>query len=107
MSAFLMPTTYMPPFGTPLYWMDEQTGVLPDAMRAYVFHAAKPETHPAPDASQLALVISYFRYVINAPCWRADKKELVRLRGLAARMTTTEEVEQFLGDCLEIGLDPI
>jgi hypothetical protein len=107
MSALKMPTTYVRPLGTPLYWRDEQTGLLPAAMQAYVFYGADPTLNRPPTARQLALVINYFRYVINAPCWRDSSGEVTRLRSLAAQMTTIEEIEQFIEDCLEIGIDPI
>lgn len=106
MSALQMPTTYL--YGLPFYWRDEQTGVLPAAMQAYVFYVANPEGYPAPTADQLRLVIDYFRYVINAPCWRVDIiGKLSQARVLASGMTTIEQVEQFIDDCLAIGIDPI
>lgn len=34
-----MPDFYVPPLSTPLRWQDEQTGTLPNAVKAYFAHS--------------------------------------------------------------------
>src|SRR5437764_1119326 len=98
-----MPTNYLSPYGTPLYWADEQSNELPVAMRAFVNRWLDP-TQEVSEA-QLALVISYLRYAINAPCWKGDS--LVALRKEAAAMSNQWEVDHFIDHCLDEGIDPI
>lgn len=106
--TFQMPTTYMPPYGTPLYWKDEVTGVLGEAIWAYVAHGAEPQNFPAPTAEQLALLVAYLQYEIGAPCWRdSGNGELERLREQAGQMTTVAEIDAWIQGCLQIGIDPL
>ena len=76
--TFQMPTTYEPPLGTPLYWRAETSGVLAEALWAYMLHQAEPDIYPAPTPGQLALVACYLRYVIDAPSWHDSTGELAR-----------------------------
>jgi hypothetical protein len=98
---------YQPPWGTPLYWRNEQT-VLPAAMLAYINHAAFPKQYPTPSAEQLALVIGFLRYFIDAPCW-VDPASLwlPRLRNQAKQMRSVEDVNRWINQCLKFGLDPL
>lgn len=101
-----MPDVYVEPFGTPLYWMDEESGLLKAAMMAYVNHAANM-TQPEPTAEQLQCVIAYFRYVVHAPCWIMSVEGLDDLRQKADDMKTVAAVMQWIEDCLDAGFDPI
>lgn len=100
---FTMPTEYVQPLGTPLYWSDEVTGVLPAAVLNFISHCAEPDIHSPPTADHLALVIGYLRYYINAPCWVGVQG----LRDQAAKMTTAGEIGAWLNDCVRMGLDPL
>lgn len=102
------PLEYVQPHNTPLYWRDEKT-VLPAAMMAYINHSAEPDKQPALTAVQLALVICYCRYYINAPCWDRNHfdLEVANLRRIAAKMTTLKELDYWMRLCLVIGLDPL
>lgn len=108
--SFEMPATYLPPFGTPLYWMDEMTGVLTKAIYAFNAHCAYPKTQKQPTDEQRQLVIAYLRYVIYAPCWEQAGgfvEELAQLRSQAATMQTEDEINAWIMGCLEIGIDPL
>ncbi|MCC6457253.1 MAG: hypothetical protein IT328_20025 [Caldilineaceae bacterium] len=105
--AFEMPTTYDLSLGTPFYWRNEVTGILGDAIFAYICHKAEPENFPAPREDQLALVIAYLRYVINAPCWHDSTGRLAQLRAEAKAMATVAEVGRWIIGCVEIGIDPL
>lgn len=104
--SFEMPTTYEPPLGTPLYWRNEVTGVLGAAIWAYIAHGAEPTVQPAPSAEQLALVVAYLRYVINAPCWHGGMGLAVARIGVE-KLATVEDVQTWIMGCLEIGIDPL
>lgn len=101
-----MPTTYLPPLGTPLYWRNETTGVLSAAVWAYLSHGADPERHPSPTATQLVLLIAYLHYVIHAPCWYGQG-ELAQLRADVADLQTLADVQSWIMRCLAIGVDPL
>ena len=104
--SFQFPTTYLAPLGTPLYWRDEMSGVLPAAIWAYIAHCAEPLTAPAPTSDQLVLTIAYLRYVIAAPCWHGDG-ELAALRADAGKLATLRDVRAWIGRAVELGIDPL
>lgn len=105
--SFEMPTTYALPYGTPLNWRDEVTGVLGEAVWAYISHSAEPTNFPAPSPEQLSLLIAYLRYVINAPCWEDDTGELERLRADIDTLTNVGGVQTWIMRCIKIGIDPL
>lgn len=105
--SFEMPTTYVLPYGTPLYWRDEMTGVLGVAVWAYISHSAEAQNHPVPTREQLMLLVAYLRYVINAPCWEDDTGELERLRTDIGTLTSVGDVQAWIMRCLQIGIDPL
>lgn len=97
-----MPTEYLARSGLPLFWMNEASGQLQAAMQAYLDGTMTPE--------QTELVIDYFRYFIQAPCWESAPDGagyLAELRALAAAMDTPADIHAFVGRCLEFGIDPI
>jgi|SRR5215471_1117179 len=93
---------YVAPLGLPLAWRDEQSGVLPAAIKAYFDAALGRDTITA---DQLVLLINYLIYYINAPCWKGEGLEALRLR--VGELRTRADVDDFLDQCLEIGLDPL
>jgi hypothetical protein len=104
MSKFAMPAIYLEPFGTPLYWGDEQSGVLKEAIRAFY----DSSLHKKPLAQEhLELVRHYLAYVIHAPCWLDDSGVLAQLRREVNGLTSVEEMNAWLNKCLEIGVDPL
>jgi hypothetical protein len=105
---------YREPFGLPLRWQDEQSGLLPGAVMAYLDHSidkSKPLTE-----TQLALVIEWVRHYINAPCWinsavRSGSEDVVaEMRSLivkSAQLQTAEDIDGWIHDCLQAGIDPL
>ncbi len=77
-----LPAIYLPPFGGPLRWQDEQSGVLPNAVKAYYNHKQVPVLR-----EHMKIVCEYLRYYIHAPCWDSNphhdedtRKELSDMR---------------------------
>jgi len=98
-----MPNWYRPPLGLPLRWQDEQSGELPAAIMAYFHHKEQPMLR-----LQIKLVLDYLRYYIHAPCWMYDPpEELAELRSRVETLSTEEEIDAWIQDCLEIGIDPL
>lgn len=95
--------TYIPPLGTPLYWRDESSGKLKKAIEQYCYWAAG-ESDRKPDLSQFHLIKGYFRYWINAPCWKGNIAELNKQ---LESIETVEELEPWLNNCLVEGIDPL
>jgi hypothetical protein len=116
---FVIPAVYIPPLGTPLYWRDEESGVLRDAVWAYYCCGFRTGTITAPE---IAVVVEYLRYVISAPCWDnnpfcsdEERVSLADLRRTIAEMTVNEgepqltacAVSEWIDGCLELGIDPL
>lgn len=99
-----MPKNYDPPFGTPLYWRNEQSGELSAAILAYLNHRIEPTSQP-PTPAQLSLVIDYLRYVIYAPCWRGQGIAVLRER--VHTLQTSEDIHGWIGAALPEGIDPL
>ncbi len=93
---------YRDPLGLPLRWQDEQSGRLVEVVHAYF--ERKPLT-----ASQIALIRTYLRYFIHAPCWNlGGPQETVACLKLAIRAITTQtELDDWIQQCLSIGIDPL
>lgn len=105
MVRFVMPNFYVEPWGLPLNWRAEVSGVLPAAMWAYISHVADPK-EPAPSEEQLEAIVVYIRYFIQAPCWRGGE-ELAALRAEAAQLASTvEAIRRWNWQAMKIGLDP-
>lgn len=106
---FKIPQIYVPPLGTPLYWRDELSGQLPDAMWAFLKHTSHPGIEPAPTKEQINLLREYFQYYIFAPCWQTSNQEteFAQLRTDVQFLHSAYAIEKWIERCLEIGLDPI
>ena len=103
---FVIPAVYLPPYGTPLYWGNEQSGVLQAAVLAF-YDAA---INKMPLATEhLALVRHYLAYVIHAPCWwdGDEGSELTALRAEVHRLSSVEEINRWIMRCLDVGIDPL
>jgi hypothetical protein len=95
----------------PLYWLNEQGGLLIKAMRAFFEYGVDSGKGITPE--QLELVREYGEYYLNAPCWdnnpHNDEEiwaKLAELREQIKKATTFEEIHQWIHACLEIGIDP-
>lgn len=113
-----VPPIYRPPLGGPLRWQDDQSGVLPAAVMAYVGYRIGED--PEPTAEQLALVIDYLIHYICAPCWNQSAQasldagddslaaELIQLLDIVEdRVTTCDQIDAWIKRCLAIGIDPL
>lgn len=104
----VIPDYYSPQLGAPLYWRNEPSGLLAAAVMAMHAHGADPK-QPGPSAEQLGMIARYAQYYINAPCWERAKvfaTELAQLRAQAKAMKTLADVQAWIGQCLNIGVDP-
>ena len=109
---------YPSPMKTPLYWRDEQSGNLPEAIEAYfepytLDNLEGNRVIPKLSDRHLQLIRQYLVYYIKAPCWRnnphADSEEFVYLNKLteqAQSIQSREDIGAFVRGCMEIGLDP-
>jgi hypothetical protein len=102
MSDFEIPQIYLPPTGGPLYWRNEQSGVLPAAVTAFI--------HKQADVDQLKLVAQYIEYYIHAPCWNQAENgfadELANLRESSKTLLNEHDIFVWIFKALEIGIDP-
>jgi hypothetical protein len=89
----------------PLYWMNEQSGRLPEAVRAYLDHCCGEG--PDLTADQFVLLRDYCAYWIEAPCWRGRCGSIEDLRGEIESVCTTEELREWLYRALKVGIDPL
>jgi hypothetical protein len=104
--AFSVSDLYRAPFQLPLYWRNEQTGVLCAAVKNYLLHKSRGAQPPT--AAEIRLIGEYLRHYIFAPCWEdVCAEEIVELRRRAEVLSSIEEIDRFIADCVEIGLDPL
>ncbi len=106
-----MPNIYRPPTGGPLRWQDDVTGELPAAVTAFIDHQLR-RTTITPE--QIELIRDYFEYYINAPCWETGEGEdsayhedFTSLRKRVKTLKSTEELDVWIKECLNVGLDPL
>lgn len=83
--------------GLPLNWRDEQSGVLPAAVRHYI--------NGGDDPNLLTLVHAYCGYYCAAPCWGDSGGDLIM--AWAAAPISREGIWQIILACLEVGCDPL
>lgn len=105
--------TYRQEDGIPFYWLYELTGVLCEAMSAYIAFSAKMPGAVEPTGDQVQEVIHYLRYFFGASCWehkdagpRYDAK-LSDIRARAAVAETLVDVDALITAGLGIGIDPL
>lgn len=114
MSDFRIPNFYLLPLGGPLNWGDEQSGVLVKAVMAYLNHKETPMFRP-----HMKILVEYLRYYIHAPCWdenpHHDSETRAQLADMRKRILAIQngplgderEIERWIMDCLEMGIDPL
>ena len=102
-----MPPVYREPRGGPLRWQDDVTGVLPKAVFAFLGDPSSGKRLITP--AQLELVRDYCEYYLNAPCWRIEgvEAQFSALRERIKSITTVEELDTWLHDCLGVEIDPL
>jgi hypothetical protein len=104
----LIPDHYLPPLGLPLYWRNEVTGKLPDAVNAYL-DTRLEENAPSLTSEQLILLKAYFAHYINAPCWDESgfETELKTLRKSVQTLISADDLAVFIHSAQQMGLDPL
>lgn len=80
----------------PGFWMNETTGTLRPAIKAYLAGATM-----APE--QIAAMRAYLRQWIAAPAWRGVDD----LRTRIDELTDRAAISRWLDDALDIGIDPL
>lgn len=84
--------------GAPGYWMNETSGVLAGAVKAYL---ERDELTP----QEIAALRAYFRQWIMAPGFRGEDVEA--LRGKVDGLTSRQAIEAWLNDAISAGVDPL
>ena len=93
--------------GTPLYWMDEEGGLLAKAVNIFLAERKRMVR------SQAELLRRYLEYYINAPCWLPDgiesghKEKIEALRDSIKGAIDKTKLRAWIAQALEIGLDPL
>lgn len=82
----------------PRFWMHEVSGAMRSVVTAYVRN--EPMTR-----EQLALLVHYLGYWIEAPCWAGNGVE--DLRNRVPWLHSQKQIHQWLGDASEVGIDPL
>jgi hypothetical protein len=106
----LIPSIYRPPLGLPLYWADEQSGRLRDAVQAYLGYLIDGSPEPTPD--QLSLLWDYVCHHIHAPAWdcacveAVEQRELADLRRQAGQRGDVAAVRAYLRAAEASAMDP-
>lgn len=103
-----MPDFY--PGGGPLYWMNDTSGQMPEAVKAFLNHGLGQATcTPA----QTELVRQYCEYYINAPCWSLGEPgeqyhdTFIELRERVKTLKTAEEIAAWINESCGLGIDPL
>jgi hypothetical protein len=82
----------------PGYWMNETSGVLRPAIKAYLEH---DELTPA----EIAAIRAYLRQWIMADGWLEDSVE--ELRAKVDGLTSRQAIDEWLREALKVGIDPL
>lgn len=78
------------------------------AYLGYMSIEAEDRDEP-PNGKQIELLRQYLSHSICAPCWRwsGSEAELLDLRYRVNHLETPEEVNEWIMDCLNLGVDPL
>lgn len=96
---------YEEPYGHPYKWTYEKTGIVYQAVLAYLDHH---RIRSAITFEQTRLVRDYIRYYVNAPAFnQIDPKHITELREQAEQAESPDEIEQVYQRCLQLGLEPL
>jgi len=105
------PIPYRQPYGAPCYWKNEESGVLRDALLAFLDSTIGRE--PGATTEQLDITQWYFTHYINAPLWQhpdinyEGATKLAHLKEQIKTANTVEKLKQWIDACLDSGLDPL
>jgi hypothetical protein len=98
MTKYQMPPIY--PAGGPLYWANDLSGILPDAVQTFFQRPAALTTE------QMELLTMYLIYWLEAPCWHYPPGTREQLLAQAKAVTTRADFDTVLNACLALGIDP-
>lgn len=89
---------------TPLRWQDDMSGMLPEAVTAFLAYKETPQ--------HLEVVRAYCEYYVLAPCWEVviPPEALAQLEAIRASIKqadTRQALQTWLEQCLELGIDPL
>ena len=59
-----------------------------------------------PTDEQVKLLIQYVQYHISAPCWARDVPGFSGIKEKTDDLRSLEDIEQYIAESVEIGLDP-
>jgi hypothetical protein len=94
---------YYQAMGIPLYWMDEQSGELKNAINAYLDHQIKGA---AVTDGQIELIRDFLEYYVNAPCWQGEE-ELAYLRLAVREVRSAKAIAEWIDKAKALGMDPL
>jgi hypothetical protein len=83
----------------PMYWLYETSGVLQPAVEAYLHGRALT-------VQDIAALRAYLRQWIHAPVW-AETPQLVQLRARINTIRGRQDLDKWLSDALDEGIDPL
>lgn len=93
-----IPSIY--PNGGPLYWRNEQSGLLSIAVHRYF------EQKPL-HSNLIEILRDYLLHWINCPAFRFNPEEIrEQLRMQASEITSKEDLDRVIDACLHQALDP-
>jgi hypothetical protein len=88
----------------PRFWRDETSGVLAEAVHAYL-------TDRALTPNQIRYLRLYCVQWIGSPVWDANPSgasaELAALRESAKEIHSIQQLDRWIGDAVDIGMDPL
>jgi hypothetical protein len=88
-----------PDAGAPGYWPQETSGVLAPVIESYL------QGQPL-NFAQVATMRAYLRQWVMAPGWRPTPA-LAELRAAVDRIRTRKDIDEWLSDALDEGIDPL
>jgi hypothetical protein len=94
-------------YGLPVYWRDEQSGVLSGAINAFL--ESRVNKTPMTE-EEISMVRGYCEYYIAAPClyWESTyEEELAALRASIKEAKTSDDLARWTEQALAIGIDPL
>ena len=108
-----MPDQYTVPLGHPMYWADETSGFLAEAVEAYI--AYNLGTGPQPGHDHLEAFRAYLVHWIRAPYWRmgathggkAFERQLALWIEEAREIRTVRCAQRFLAKIQPHGMNPL
>lgn len=99
-----------PPYAMGLgHWRYDKTEVISSAITTYVYHVAMPSEFPKPGQTQIKIIASYLKYWIDCPNWEnpCETATIDRLRSTVGSLSTIDGIDQWVQDCLTLGIDPL